>query len=77
MAAFVVAVVAGLGADNPPGTVLGRALLAMLAGQTGGTIVGMIFERLLAKHLGEYQRAARETAKATAEPVIEVGEAGE
>lgn len=53
LAAFAVAVVAGLAADNPAGTVLGRALAAMLAANLAGWPLGLVLERILAD---EHQR---------------------
>lgn len=46
-AAFAVAIVVGLWSSNPVDIVLGRALIAMLAGAAGGFAVGLVCDWLV------------------------------
>lgn len=51
LAAFAVAIVAGLAAQNTPARVLGTALVAMLLCHITGLFVGAIAERVVTDHL--------------------------
>lgn len=54
LAAFALAVVAGLGAGNPSTDVLLRALVSMAACYSIGLVLGMIGERTVDEHVREY-----------------------
>ncbi len=51
LAAFAVAVVAGVAGSNPPTVVLGRALMAMLLCYPVGFLVGLICQHAINEHL--------------------------
>ncbi len=51
LAAFSVAVVAGLAGGNGTGTILARAILAMIACYPLGLLVGLICQRVVQEHL--------------------------
>ena len=57
LGAFIVAVLAGMGADNPTETVLTRAVLSLLACYVVGLIIGGIAERAVAERIGTYVAA--------------------
>jgi len=50
MAAFAVAIIAGMAGGNPAVLVLGRALIAMVVCYPVGLIVGFVCERVIAMH---------------------------
>jgi hypothetical protein len=86
MAAFAVAILAGLAGENETISILTRSLVAMFICYPLGLIVGMICERLVSEHVrsnaaahpirGESHGAAHSAAHsgAAAEPSLEVGE---
>ncbi len=51
LAAFAVAIVAGLAVGNPPGRILASALVSMVLCQVVGWAVGAIGERVVREHL--------------------------
>jgi putative Mn2+ efflux pump MntP len=55
LTAFAIALVAGLAADNPAEDVLFRALIALVACQLIGGLVGMVGERTVREAIREYQ----------------------
>lgn len=57
LAAFAVALIAGLAADNPAYDILLRALFAMILGQIVGWIVGVIGERTINEAVVTYRQA--------------------
>jgi len=54
MAAFAVAIIAGLSSGNPAVLILGRALIAMVLCYVVGLVVGVICERVIALHMQEH-----------------------
>jgi hypothetical protein len=56
MAAFAVAIIAGLTSGNPAILVLGRALVAMILCYPIGYVIGIVCERVIALHVGEYEK---------------------
>src|SRR5882672_11151543 len=56
LTAFAVGVLAGLFADNPPQTILLRAIVALFVGQVVGFIIGAIGERTVGEALSRYQK---------------------
>lgn len=56
LAGFVVAVVVGLAADNSASVVLTRALMAMLACNLVGSVIGAIAHRTGALHVEQYKK---------------------
>lgn len=68
LAAFAVAVIAGLSAGNPATLVLGRALACMIVCQAVGTAVGSIGERVVREHL-ESRNVPAPAVHAGARPV--------
>lgn len=75
LGAFVVAVAAGLAADNPASTVLLRALAAMIAAQFVGWGAGEVLAYVRRTHTTDYIRRnpVPVVNAASAEPVVEVG----
>ena len=57
LAAFAVAVVAGLASDNPATHVLVRAVVAMIVCYPIGFIVGIVCERIISAHIESHERA--------------------
>ena len=57
LTAFTVGILAGLFADNPAETILLRALVALVAGQVVGLIVGAIGERTVGEAIKAYEKA--------------------
>jgi hypothetical protein len=55
LVAFVVAILAGLFANNPAETILLRALISLVAANLVGMIVGAIGERTIAEALAKYR----------------------
>ncbi len=58
LAAFTVAIAAGLYAGNAPATVLLRAVFAMVICQCIGALAGFVVDRTIAERDAELQRAA-------------------
>lgn len=54
--AFVVAIIAGLAADNPADTILLRAIVALIVMQAVGFAMGSIGERTMVEAASNYQR---------------------
>lgn len=54
LTAFAVAIAAGLLAHNPAGLVLGRALVALVAGQMMGLVIGHVGTRVVEDQLRAY-----------------------
>lgn len=75
MAAFAVAILAGLASGNAAMSVIGRALIAMIVCYPVGMVVTMVWQRVLNEHLVAMRAAvpAHETraAEATGEPVAQ------
>jgi hypothetical protein len=57
LAAFTVAVIAGLASDNPAAHVLVRAVVAMLICYPVGFVVGMTCERVINAHIESHEQA--------------------
>jgi len=55
LAAFAVAIVAGLAHDNPTAQILLRAILAMAVCYFIGAIAGMICERVIVLHVEQHK----------------------
>ncbi len=83
LAAFSVAVIAGLASDNTAATILTRALFAMVACYPVGLLVGFVCRRVIEQHLveppetqetGSVSEPARQSAESAekAEDVIVV-----
>ncbi len=53
LAAFSVAVIAGLASDNTAASILTRALFAMVACYPVGLLVGFVCRHVIEQHLGE------------------------
>lgn len=61
--AFAVCLVAGIEADNPPATILSKALVAMAGTFVVGLVVGAMAQKMLDEHLAaEQKKAAAATA---------------
>ena len=56
LAAFAVAITAGLAAGNPVATTLWRALLAMAGGYVIGRIIGYVAQRAVHQHIEQYKQ---------------------
>lgn len=63
LAAFAVAVLAGLAAGNAAEMVLVRALMAMFLCYPVGFIIGMVCERIIASHVEERSEEMRAEAE--------------
>lgn len=63
LTAFAIAVVAGLLANNPAGTVLGRAILALFIGQVVGVLIGHVGTRVVEDQLRAYVSANTRTVQ--------------
>jgi hypothetical protein len=57
LAAFAVAVVAGLASDNPATHVLVRAVVAMCVCYPVGYVAGMVCERVISAHIESHKQA--------------------
>ena len=66
LAAFAIAIIAGLAAGNPSPRVLLSAILSMALCQVLGMVVGSIGERIVREHIESY-RAARPVHGAAAQ----------
>ena len=58
LAAFVIAVMAGLSADNPAELILGRAVVSLCACYVIGLIAGLVAERAVTEQVGAYMKAS-------------------
>jgi hypothetical protein len=74
LSGFAIAIVAGMYAGNDAGTVLRRALGAMVACQIVGTMAGWIVQRVITDHEARY-RNDHPMPKQAREEVIVVDEA--
>ncbi len=61
LAAFSVAVIAGLASDNTAASILTRALFAMVACYPVGLLVGFVCRHVIEQHLGEPPESSQET----------------
>ena len=80
MAAFAVAVVAGLARDNTPSAILLRAVIAMIVCYPVGMLVGMMCRRVLQEHTQAHQETVAEdkpTPQAPGLPTAQVAENAE
>jgi putative Mn2+ efflux pump MntP len=57
LAAFAVAVVAGIAAGNPPTSILIRALMAMLICYPLGMMIGLVCQHVIEQHIKAEARA--------------------
>jgi tetrahydromethanopterin S-methyltransferase subunit C len=57
LAAFAVAIVAGLASGNPTSSILLRAIIAMLACYPVGLVVGHITQRVIQDHVEAHRQA--------------------
>jgi hypothetical protein len=57
LAAFAVAVVAGLASGNPAASVLGRAIAAMVICYPAGLAVGYVAQRVISEHIEAHKEA--------------------
>ena len=77
MAAFAVAVVAGLARENTPSAILLRAVLAMIVCYPVGMLVGMMCLRVLQEHVKAPQETVEDdesTVGAVDPPAAQVAE---
>ncbi len=63
LAAFSVAVVAGLAGGNTAASILVRALIAMIACYPLGMLVGVVCRHVIEQHLAEQNAESEETVK--------------
>lgn len=56
LAAFAVAVLAGLSAGNPSQDIILRAIVSMLVCQVVGMFIGMMGEKIVSEHVLRYVR---------------------
>lgn len=56
LAAFAVAILAGLAGGSPSLTVLSRAVVAMMLCYPVGLIIGMVCDHVIRLHLQDYQK---------------------
>jgi hypothetical protein len=57
LAAFAVAVVAGLASGNPAASVLGRAIAAMVICYPVGLAIGYVAQRIIGEHIEAHKEA--------------------
>jgi hypothetical protein len=57
LAAFAVAVVAGLAGDNATRTILTNAIVAMIVCNVVGLLIGAVLERTIDDHMKQYRAA--------------------
>lgn len=74
LAGFLVALVAGLAADNPADVVLTRALLAMLACNLLGAIVGAVAHWIGTEHVERFKQLHPIESTDSPQPAPVVGE---
>ena len=68
MAAFAVAVVAGLARDNTPSAILLRAVIAMIVCYPVGMLVGMMCLRVLQEHVNAPQETVADDESTAGTP---------
>lgn len=71
LAAFLVAIISGLAADNAGTTILLQAIISMIVCQVLGLAIGGVAERVIREHTDRYKQE-NPIHKAPAEEVIEV-----
>jgi hypothetical protein len=76
LTAFAIALVAGLAADNPAEDVLFRALIALVACQLLGGLIGMVSERIVRDAIREYQASHPVNSSSTVVPASTVDTPG-
>ena len=76
LAAFAVAILAGLHAGNPTRSILVNALIAMIAGHIVGYVAGLAGERVIREHAASVAAAARAAADAAKGAKTEPSSAG-
>lgn len=75
LAAFAVAILAGLASGNPAAQILLRAVVAMIACYPVGFIVGLLCERAIADHVNEAAKAmSQPEAQPSAPPTQSSGD---
>ena len=74
LAGFLVAILAGLAAENPADVIIGRALLAMLACNLLGSVVGAITHWIGTQHVERYKRLTPIESTDLPQPAPVVGE---
>lgn len=80
MAAFAVAVVAGLARDNTPSAILLRAVIAMIVCYPVGMLVGMMCLRVLQEQVKAHQKTVADdesTLQAHGRPTAQIAEKAE
>ena len=75
LAAFGVAVVAGLASDNPVMMILVRALVSMLLCYPIGWIIGLICQRIISEHIRQHQQAHPVPDDGEASPAVDEADA--
>ena len=75
LAAFSVAVIAGLASDNTAASILMRALFAMVACYPVGLLVGFVCRHVIEQHLGEQSKT--EETGTVSEPAQQSAETAE
>ncbi len=61
LAAFAVAIVAGLAAGNPPHSVLWRAMVALVVCYPAGLAVGLVAQHIVDQHIEGHRAANPDT----------------
>ncbi len=80
LAAFSVAVIAGLASENSAASILMRALFAMVVCYPVGLLVGFVCRHVIEQHLDESPETSEETSEETAtgsEPAEQSAESAE
>ena len=72
-AAFRVSILVGLSNDNPPATVLSRALVAMVAGFAGGFAVGLVCDWLVREEIARVETEIETRAAADSSVGVDLG----
>ena len=73
LAAFAVAIVAGLAGGNEASTILVRALLAMVACYPVGLAVGLVAQRIVTDHVKAHREAHPAPDSTTDETQLDAG----
>lgn len=72
LAGFAVAIVSGLASDNPAAQILLRATIAMVVCYVIGSIVGLICERVIVKHVEASEKISTQAPAAGATSAAEI-----
>jgi len=72
-AAFSVSILVGLSSDNPATTVLSRALVAMVAGFTGGFAIGLVCDWLVREEISRVESEFENRAAAESSSEVDLG----